>query len=167
MLTNKIKKKLQTFTKSIEDYVIVALLGSVIVLSITQIGMRLFFNSSLIWADELVKILVLWIALVAAVSASRSDRHLKIDILDKLGFKKNIIFPKTVVTIFVFIVCALITWHSFRYIKLIYDFEESILNGFPAWIAYSVVPVSFFIMAYRYLIISIKNTIKILKEGIN
>ena len=114
-----------------------------------------------------MKILVLWIALVAAVSASRSDRHLKIDILDKLGFKKNIIFPKTVVTIFVFIVCALITWHSLRYIKLIYDFEESILNGFPAWIVYSVVPVSFFIMTYRYLIISVRNIIKILKEGIS
>ena len=160
MLTNKIKKNFQTFTKSIEDYLIVALLGSVLFLSITQIVMRLFFNSSLIWADELVKILVLWIALVAAVSASRSDRHLKIDILDKLGFKKNIIFPKTVVTIFVFIVCALITWHSLRYIKLIYDFEESILNGFPAWIVYSVVPVSFFIMTYRYLIIFLTDIIK-------
>ncbi len=82
-----VNKEKKSILKTIEDYLIVLLLSLVILVSLTQIGMRLFFNTSIIWGDEFIKIIILWLAMIASVSASRSNRHLKIDLIDNFFSK--------------------------------------------------------------------------------
>ena len=147
-----IKKNKNSVGKIIEDYLIVFLLSIVILVSLAQIGMRLFLNSSFIWGDELIKITVLWIAMIASVSASRNNRHLKIDLIEKFVSDKISLFPKIISKFFVSIICGAIAWHSFLFIRLTLTFNETVMSGFPAWIAYAIVPLCFLIMAYRYFI---------------
>ena len=91
-----VNKEKKSILKTIEDYLIVLLLSLVILVSLTQIGMRLFFNSSIIWGDEFIKIIILWLAMIASVSASRSNRHLKIDLIDNFISNKISHFPKII-----------------------------------------------------------------------
>ena len=149
---------------NIEDFFIVVLLGSVIGLSVTQVFMRLFLSSSFIWADELIKILVLWTALVASISASRKNQHLKIDIIGKILPDKLSLAPQIVAELFAFLICLVIAWHSYRFINLTFDFNETVLINTPAWIAYIIVPIAFFLMAYRYLILFVSHTVQLLRQ---
>ena len=160
-MANKEKKSI---LKTIEDYLIVLLLSLVILVSLTQIGMRLFFNSSIIWGDEFIKIIILWLAMIASVSASRSNRHLKIDLIDNFFSNKISHLPKIISKLFVSIICGVVTWHSILYIHLIITFDETVLNGFPAWIAYAIVPLSFFMMSYRYFFQALSHIVKINEE---
>ena len=159
-----VNKEKKSILKTIEDYLIVLLLSLVILVSLTQIGMRLFFNSSIIWGDEFIKIIILWLAMIASVSASRSNRHLKIDLIDKFISNKISHFPKIISKLFVSIVCGVVTWHSILYIHLTITFDETVLNGFPAWIAYAIVPLSFFMMSYRYFFQALNHIVKINEE---
>ena len=112
-------------------------------LAVGQIVLRIFFNYGFIWADELVKLFVLWIALIASIAASRSNRHLRIDLLSHFVADKYARFPRIIVDAFAAAMCGLLAWHSWRYVQLTIEFEDSVLVDFPAWIAYALLPLSF------------------------
>ncbi len=116
------------------------LLGALMLLAVGQIVLRVFFSSGLIWADELVKLLVLWIALVASIAASRSDRHLRIDVLSHFVAEKYARVPRIVVDAFAAFICGVLAWQSWRYVQLTIEFEDTVLVDLPAWIAYGMLP---------------------------
>jgi TRAP-type C4-dicarboxylate transport system permease small subunit len=63
----------------IEDYALVALVGLLVVFAGLQIVLRLFFESGIVWADALLRHLVLWTAMLGAMTAARENKHLAID----------------------------------------------------------------------------------------
>lgn len=48
----------------LEDSILVALLLAMIVLAVTQIALRNGFDTGITWADALLRVMVLWIALL-------------------------------------------------------------------------------------------------------
>ena len=50
---------LERVGRAAEDTALVVLLGSMIVLAVLQIVLRQFFDGAIVWADELIKIIVL------------------------------------------------------------------------------------------------------------
>ena len=157
MIIKPVLKKIERIGIVIEDGLIVGLIGSIVLLSVTQVIMRLFFNFGFIWADELVKMLVLWATLVASISASRENKHLKIDLISNLIKPQYSMLLQAFNALVTSGVCWIIAWHAFRFIDLTFNFEEKVLINIPAWIAYSVIPLAFFLMGYRYLSVCIKH----------
>jgi TRAP-type C4-dicarboxylate transport system permease small subunit len=132
-------------------------------LAVGQIAMRLFFSTGFIWADELVKLIVLWIALVASIAASRSDRHLRIDVLSHFVAAKYARFPRLIVDLFAAFMCGVLAWQSWRYLQLTIEFEDTVLINLPAWIAYALLPLSFALMCYRFLLLSGSTLMRIIR----
>lgn len=120
-------------------------------LAVAQIVLRIFFSFGFVWADELVKLFVLWIALIASIAASRSNRHLRIDVLSHFVAEKYARIPRVIVDGFAAFMCGLLAWHSWRYIELVIEFEDTVLIDFPAWVAYVLLPLSFVLMGYRFI----------------
>lgn len=133
-----------------ENATLVVLFAGMMLLAVTQIALRIFFSSGFVWTNELIKLIVLWITLVSSIAASRSDRHLRIDIVSQFVPDKYARFPRLVVDAFASIVCATLAWHSYLYIELLSG--ETILFGIPSWVAYGILPLSLSIMAYRFLV---------------
>jgi TRAP-type C4-dicarboxylate transport system permease small subunit len=52
-------------------------------LAFAQIVLRNGFDGGIVWADSLLRIMVLWIALIGAVVASRDQRHINIDLISR------------------------------------------------------------------------------------
>ena len=75
--------RLMAIINRIEDAFLVGLLAFMIGLAFTQIVLRNGFSGGIIWADGLIRILVLWIGLVGAMVASRNGNHINIDIITK------------------------------------------------------------------------------------
>ena len=78
-------------------------------LAVAQIVLRVFFSFGFVWADELVKLFVLWIALIASIAASRNNRHLRIDVLSHFVAEKYSRLPRIVVDTFAAFMCGLET----------------------------------------------------------
>ena len=142
--------RLERWGTALENSALVILLGALMLLAVAQIVLRVFFSFGFVWADELVKLFVLWIAFIGSMAGSRSDRHLRIDILSHFVAAKYARFPRVVVDAFAAFMCALLAWHSWRYLQLTIEFEETVLQDLPAWLAYFVLPLSFALMAYRF-----------------
>jgi len=135
-----------------ENAALVILLGAMMVLAVTQIAMRIFFSSGFVWADELLKLMVLWIALIASIAASRNGRHLRIDLLSHFVPPRLARLPNAIAEGFAAGICGLLTQVSYRYVQLAYEFQDTVLVDIPAWIAYGILPVAFAIMTYRFVL---------------
>jgi len=135
-----------------EDSTLVILLGTLILLAVGQIVLRELFETGLFWADELVKLLVLWLAMVGSIAATRDNKHIRVDALSHLLPASLVIAVRLVVDVFAALVCAVIAWQAWRYLQLEIEFEDTVFIDTPAWAAHVVVPAAFALISYRFLV---------------
>ena len=109
--------KIYKLLLKVETGVLVTLLLSMIIMAVVQIIMRNVFTSGLLWADAYVRIAVLWMALVGAMVASRSGKHIAIDVLIRTLNKKLQHIIRRITDAFTAIVCLLIMYYSFEFVK--------------------------------------------------
>lgn len=147
--------RLDRYGRFAENVTLVGLLVSMMVIAVGQIVLRQFFNTGFIWADELVKLIVMWLAMVGAIAAARDNRHIRIDVLSHLLSDNAIRYVRATVDVFAAIVCGVLAWHSWRYLQLEIEFQDTVLVDTPAWIAHMVVPAAFALTAYRFFVGSV------------
>jgi TRAP-type C4-dicarboxylate transport system permease small subunit len=135
----------------IEDVFLVALLAAMILLAAFQIFLRNVLDTGLIWADELLRIQVLWVGLMGAVVASRDHRHINIDILSRFLSRRFQVVAGAITDLFTAAVCGIITWHSGRFVHQEIEFGATGVGQLPAWILAAIIPVGFGLIGLRYL----------------
>ena len=150
-------KRLDRVGRALEDIVLVVMLTSMIVLAFGQIVLREIFETGIIWADELVKLMVLWLAMVGSVAASRDDRHIRIDALSHVLPGRLVSITRLIVDLFAAAVCGVIAWQAWRYLQLEIEFEDVVLVDTPAWLAHVVIPGAFLLICYRFIILALKR----------
>ncbi len=161
---SRLLARLERWGTAAENASLVLLLGSLMILAVGQIVLRIFFDSGLIWADELLRIMVLWIAMIASVAAARSKRHLRIDILSHFVPDRYTQVPGIIVDGFTASICGLLAWHSIRFLQITIEMDDTVLVDFPSWIAYGILPVAFLFMCYRFFVLFAKGIVDAFSE---
>ncbi len=149
--------RLDRVGRYLENSLLTLLLGLMIVIGAMQIVQRNFFDTSFIWSDELLRLLVLWLSLVGAVAASREDRHIAIDLFSRFLSEKNNLMVRLVLDLFTVVICSLLAWSGSQFVAMEKEFGSTVLTGQPAWIFQVVIPVTFGLIAYRYLVFFCKH----------
>ena len=133
-----------------EDLLLALVLGGMVLLAFGQIILRNAFDIGFFWSDELLRLMVLWLTVAGAVAASRGDRHLSIAVLDRFLPPRALSAVNTFLYLFTAVICALITWHSLRFVQSTHEFGDVMLGGVPAWILQAVMPLGFAVISWRY-----------------
>lgn len=154
-------ERLERIGRLAENAALVVLLGGMVLLAFGQIVLREVFETGFFWADELLKLMVLWLAMIGSIAATRDDRHIRIDVLSHILSKRATAVTRVVVDAFSAVVCAVIAWQAWRYLQLEIEFEDTVLIELPAWIAHIVLPLSFAVMSYRFAVLVLKRTLEI------
>lgn len=141
----------------IEDGLIVAVLLFMILLTVTQIILRNFFDTSLIWVEPMLQNAVLWIGLLGAMIGSRNDEHIRIDVASTLLPEKYHPFLTTAVDLFTAFICVLVAWYSVQFVMEDYEYATAAFSGAPEWLQtwqlQAIIPVGFLVMAMRYVVL--------------
>lgn len=148
-----------------EDTILVLILSGMILLAAGQIVLRNLFGFGFIWADELLRMLVLWIAVAGAVAASRTDKHINIAILDRFLPPRMGAAAKVLVDLFTAGICLIVTWYSVAFVRTSYEYEDVLLGNVPAWLLQLVLPVGFGLISWRYLLFTLKNLRALFSRG--
>lgn len=141
----------------IEDGLLAVLLLAMLLLASSQIFLRNLLDVGLVWADPLLRIMVLWLGLLGALAASRDNKHITIDILTKFIPASARNLTRTFTSLFTSIVSAVIAYHSARFVLMDYDSGNVAAAGLPAWLFEIVIPVAFTLITVRYLIQFIRH----------
>ncbi len=136
----------------IESGILVAVLTSMILVAAYQVVARNFFDTGLLWGDGLVRVLVLWIALVGAMVASRNDGHIRMDILSRFVSARVNRHLKRFTCAFTCVVLFVFGWYSLQFVLIEFEDQMIAFASVPAWVCESIMPVGAFVMGFRYLL---------------
>lgn len=152
-----ILNKLEKAGALAEDALLLIILIGMILLAGTQIFLRNFFDTSIFWGDEMLRLMVLWLTIAGGLAASRMDKHISIELLERYLPKWGQVTVKIIGDLFVSCICALFAWHGARFVMDSYEFGDTLMNNTPAWMLQVILPVGFGLMAYRHLLLAIKR----------
>jgi TRAP-type C4-dicarboxylate transport system permease small subunit len=122
--------------------------------SVLQIVNRQLLGGSLhiLWADELVKIMVLWLAMVGSVAATRDNKHIRIDLISHSLKGPLVAWSRVIVDVFAALVCTVIAWQAWRLVQLEMEWGDTVLIDVPVWTVHAILPTAFALLSYRFSI---------------
>lgn len=136
----------------LENLLIGALLLAMIGLACAQIFLRNLDFGSLVWGDEAVNHMVLWVAMIAGIAAARENRHISIDVLSRFLPPRGQAVAGLAVQLFTISVCVALAWYGWQLTEYALEDGEALLIGIPMWVVQGIIPVGFALIAWRYCI---------------
>lgn len=150
-------RKLYQGLLKVETGLLIALVLSLILVAVIQIILRNFFDAGLFWAESYIRISVLWIALLGAMMGSRNHEHLAIDVFIHKFSPENQALIERITHLFSAIVCFILAYHSSLFIYSEYQEGTIAFAAIPNWACESIIPITFFVIAGRYLLSALFN----------
>lgn len=134
------------------EILIVTILLVMVALVASQVVLRDLMNGGILWADVASRHMVLWIAFLGAMLATRSREHLAIDAFSKFIPRK----PRNILRIgldaLACFVSALLAKASFAFVLSEKSMGSELFIGIPAWVAQTIIPFGFAMIAVEYAI---------------
>jgi len=149
--------KLEKAGTRAEDALLLIILICMIFLAGIQIFLRNFFDTSLFWGDEMLRLMVLWLTMAGALAASRMDKHISIAVLDRFLPRTARLISRIIIDLFTASICALFAWQSARFVMGSYEFGDLLMRNIPAWTVQIILPIGFALMAYRHVVLAIRR----------
>lgn len=134
----------------LENTVLVVLLIGLLGVTSSQILLRNVFSVGLAWADGLIRLAVLWLALVGAIAASRDRKHIAINLADRFLPEAWLRPAGALVNSFAAAVAGVLAWYAFRFVQDSREFGDTLLGTSPAWMFQIILPIGFALVSYRY-----------------
>ncbi len=135
-----------------EDGLLILALVSMLLMALAQIFLRNFFDSGFLWAESFLRIMVLWVAMLGAMVATRERNHISIDLLSRLLPPKLFLPLRILAQLFAVVVCGVAAWYCLEYVGYEYEDETIAFAEVPVWVCQAILPVGFAVMALRFLI---------------
>jgi TRAP-type C4-dicarboxylate transport system permease small subunit len=133
----------------VEMAAVTVLIAGLVFFGVLQIILRNFFREGIIWADPLMRHIVLWLGCLGGTLASARMKHINIDVLTRIlpaGMQRardRIVFGATAAATAALGVAAL---------KLVLDeksFGETSFLNIHTWMLQAILPFAFFLISYR------------------
>jgi len=144
-------------TAYFEDALLVLILAAMVFLSATQIILRNLFDGAILWADPMLRVGVLWVGMIGAMVATRSDKQISVDAVSRFlptHWKARV---RVITDFFTAGVSAVVAWSAFR---LVLDDRAAGVTAMafvPVWACEAILPVAFGVIALRYVLFAIKH----------
>jgi TRAP-type C4-dicarboxylate transport system permease small subunit len=126
------------------------MLALMVGLAAAQIFFRNFLDMSIFGADQMLRLLVLWVAFLGAISASREGKHIHVDAIAR--WLPDRIKPAVVAVtdLFTLSVCLVLAWQALRFMQSARESGEMAFGSLPVWVAELILPLGFTLIALRY-----------------
>jgi TRAP-type C4-dicarboxylate transport system permease small subunit len=134
----------------LEQGILVTLLLTMIGLAFTQLFIRVFLSSGIVWGDVALRHLVLWVGLLGATVATRESRHIHIDILPRLLTGKPKALLGILIDFFSALICSILTFGSFKFVSGEFLLKTTTFLQIPGWIVSMIFPIAFFVITIHF-----------------
>ena len=134
-----------------EDALLAALRGALLLLAVTQIVLR-FFDHGLEWAEGVSRMGVLWLALLGALGATRTHKHIAIDVLPRLLPPMAQRVAWIVSQGAAAAIAATLAWLGVGMVRMELEAPMPFVAGIPSWVPMLAVPAGFALMSLRFVL---------------
>jgi len=128
-----------------------AIFLAIVIIGLTQIGLRNLADSSLVWADAAMRAGVLWITMLAGVLAAGQARHIKIDALLHRLPENAQPWVQRAMYVLTSLVCVTLAAASVSLIQLEMQMNDVAFLNLPRWAVLIIIPIGFGLMGWRFM----------------
>ena len=145
-------KSLHRGIHRLEDAALVSALLTMLFLALLQIALRNFMGSGFLWAETFLRILVLWIAMLGAMVATRENNHINIDALARFVPSHMQRWFNLVTGLFAAAICGVAGWYAIELVLFEYEDKTIAFGIVPNWVCQLILPVGFGVMSLRFFV---------------
>ena len=109
-----------------------------------------------LWAESFLRILVLWVAMLGAMVATRENNHINIDAVSRYMPLKSQSVLFVITRIFAALVCGTVAWYAIELVQIEYEDQTRAFAEVPTWVCQLILPFGFAVMSLRFAIDVIK-----------
>jgi TRAP-type C4-dicarboxylate transport system permease small subunit len=148
----------RVFSK-IEMVFLVLSLSVMVIFAFGQVVLRNALGAGYLWADPIVRHLVLWAGFMGAALATRDERHISIDALTKFLSKKAKHVVAVVTSAFGAVVCYFLATAAWHFLVEEKAANDMMVLSIPTWVAIVVIPVGYGLLTFHFFVRGLENAI--------
>lgn len=133
-----------------EDGLLASALLLLVLLSVAQILLRSVLETGWVWAEPASRTLVLWLAMLGALAATRDHKHIAIDALPRILPPRWRRVAWMLTQGFAAIVCAAMAWYCWQMVAMEREAPVPLFGSVSSWVGMLVLPAGFGLMALRF-----------------
>lgn len=133
----------------VEDMVLAAAVFALVLLASASILLRTAFDTGVPWLDPMLRLLVLWLAMLGAMAAAREGRHIGLDIAARWLPAGAARVVRLATYGFAASVSAILAWQALRMVRDEYEMGGIAFAMVPTWVAQLILPVGLAVIALR------------------
>ncbi|MBI1806621.1 MAG: TRAP transporter small permease [Ignavibacteria bacterium] len=160
----KIIKTLSSGVSFIERMLLVLLFSVMVVLAFLQVVMRNVFSTGFLWADPLLRHMVLWIGLLGASLATQGEKHINLDIITRYTSARVTNLLRIVTNLFAGIITFFLAHAGYNFLQNEIATNDVLFTighvNYQAWWFQLIIPIGFGLMAFRFAIRTIEHCIE-------
>ena len=142
-------KRAERLLIGLENGLLVAIMLAMVALSFLQVILRIFFHTGILWADPVLRHLVLWVCFLGAALAGAENKHFAWEIpgTGKTRMKTALVFLSRTATIAVTIWLIRASWSYLMDEKSSGDILCAMGRWtVPSWTFACAIPIGFFLI---------------------
>ncbi|MBF4500456.1 TRAP transporter small permease [Savagea sp. SN6] len=127
------------------------LFGSVVIVLLTQVLLRVFFDGGIAWADEFARYVVIWAVLIVSNAVVRNDELIAVDFFDHFWPERFVKWRDVIYQVVFLFILALLFWTGWKQAMESVHIKTAGLQ--ISWlIPYLAIPVGMALILLQYLL---------------
>jgi TRAP-type C4-dicarboxylate transport system permease small subunit len=136
----------------LEDAVLAAALGALLLLALAQIALRLVGAGGLEWGETISRVGVLWVAMLGALGAARQQRHIAIDAIPRLLSPIAWRVVHGLGQLGAAGICGWAAWLGWGLVQSEREYPLPFVGGIESWVPMLILPLGFGLLALRFVV---------------
>ncbi|MBD3226430.1 MAG: TRAP transporter small permease subunit [Caldithrix sp.] len=151
------------FLAKIEQWILIVIVLLMVLGAFLQVVLRNVLDQGVLWGDIFLRHLVLWVGFIGASLATKDEKHINIDLLNRYFKGRTLYALQIFVYLFALTVVAFLVKAGFQFVKVEKEFGATLFLDIPTWYFQIIIPIGFGIMGLRFAIISIQKIVLTVK----
>lgn len=156
-------QRMDALLNKFEGALLIFFLAVILVMAFLQVVLRNFFSFGFLWADILLRHLVLWIGFLGAALATSQERHISIDALTRFLPVRLKHAMRVFTNLFAALVCYYLMTAAITFVQSEIDAGTTVYANIPGWYAEVIIPVGFGLLMIHFfvrVVLGIVTTVK-------
>ncbi len=155
----KFLHRLDTAAARLEEWILIIVVMSMVLFSFLQVVLRNVLSEGILGGDIVLRHLVLWVGFIGASLATRSERHINIDVFSRFLKGRAKLVGGIVVNLFSALIAYFLTSASISFVLMEREYQTVLFGTVESWYFQIIIPIGFAIITFRFLILTLDRLI--------
>ena len=164
-MSMKFLQRINNATARLEEWILIIVVMGMVFFSFLQVVLRNVLSEGILGGDIVLRHLVLWVGFIGASLATRSERHINIDIFSRFLKGRAKRLSGIIVNLFSAVIAYFLTSASVSFVLMEREFKTILFGSVESWYFQIIIPIGFAIITFRFLVLSLDELVQFFSDA--